>query len=223
VDAYRKGIRATWRETFELEGIPSSYAAQYFTHWSNRYTVTESHRLREDDVHLYVMEDMSARKKGNERWVQEDRRAEELFTVVGFTRRDKLGIRLLPGLFNEAGKIDTVGMAQALLYNANGRELRNDQRHQPNTGWDTLNWEPEVQAPEWGDHAPGQGAKKSWVLFVMGQERMKERSAAVRLNWQAKLVPITITRLTDALRSGYAAPLDKPVRSLRDNSRVIAH
>ncbi len=223
VDAYRKGIRATWRETFELEGIPSSFAAQYFTHWSNRYTVTESNRLRQDGVHLYVMEDMSARKKGNERWVKDDRRAEELFTVMGFTRREKLNIRLLPRLFNEAGKFDAVGMSQALLYNANGRELRDDQRHQPNTGWDTLNWEPEVQAPEWGDHAPGEGARKSWIGFMMGQSRVKERSAAVQLNWQAKLVPITMSRLTDSLRSGYAAPLDKPVRSLRDNSRVIAH
>jgi hypothetical protein len=59
---------------------------------------------------------------------------------------------------------------------------------QPDTGWDTLNWQPPVEAPEWGGGSPTIRAGDAWAVFTSSQPSGPK--ARVRLNWQGKLVPV---------------------------------
>jgi hypothetical protein len=59
-------------------------------------------------------------------------------------------------------------------------------------GWDTLNWDPAVGAPEWAKTTADSDAKWPWEIFSQREQHVK-----VWLNWQAKLMPVTRTRLED--------------------------
>jgi hypothetical protein len=74
-----------------------------------------------------------------------------------------------------------------MLYNANPQRPHSDRRFQPTIGWDTLNWSSPV--PEYGEEV-GEAPR-------------------IRLNWRAKLVPVT--RLPEAARS---RRLPDPIREV---------
>lgn len=225
VDAYRRSIRQEWMEEapWSPTGIPTSMAAQYYAHWTNRYTVTESFRRRQDGFKMYVLQDMTPEIKGNERWVSDDSRAEDLFTVIAIARRSRKPPTVLPGAFKDANKTDVVTMSQAITYNANGRELNGNQQRQPNTGWDTLNWNPVVQAPEWGDHDPGHANGRLLFDIFRGRSPVSATTTRVKLNWQAKLVPVTKTRLSDAVNGNLGDGMKQPLQSVLDHFDLATH
>jgi hypothetical protein len=132
-----------------------------------------------------------------------------MFTVVGYAQRTTPLSRMLGQVFSASGDGGRVCQAQAMVYNANGRRVDAVEAEgpQPDTGWDTLNWNPPVAAPEWGsptnDGGPG-STFSGWPrfpidVFLGGQPAAD--AAKVHLNWQAKLVPLTGSRCAEAVKS----------------------
>lgn len=158
---------------------------------------------------MYVLREMEPEWKGNEAWTQDPRAAEQMFTILVAARRQPQATGFGPGLFRNPNADGTIAFAQAMFYNANGREIlaADDITRQVNTGWDTLNWQPPVQAPEWRRGQPaesnsgGSGGPFPWQWkppLDVFTGRPVEPIAKVQLNWQSKLVPLTTSRLRDA-------------------------
>jgi len=168
---------------------------KHYRNWTTEVTARRcQEHYRREGTHLYVLSDLDpARKKSGAAWLSDPKEVERTFAVVGFARRpppERWSDALLPAT-NKGG---TVTFAQSLLYNANPRRPDpDDLALQPLTGWDTLNW----------DHGEGKdpavAAAPEWPVFRrFGYP--KEYPPKVKLNWQAKLVPVT--RLKEALREG---------------------
>ncbi len=156
VDSFRRPIRA-----FLRDGAGVANASTYYAQWSNRDTLIASHQIRhaggDSAPHMYVMQASTAAEKGNESWTDADpRQAEQMFTLTGYAVRQDAPPRLLGKIFPAPAGEGRLSQAQAMVYNANGRELNagGGEELQPNTGWDTLNWAPPVTAPEWAHRQP---------------------------------------------------------------------
>lgn len=210
VDDYRGPIVA-WlkRET------PLSNAATYYVNWTNRFTLARSHRLRADRerTHMYVVRGMRPRAKGNEPWVADNGTARDMFAVVAVaTRRPATTFmsRIFP-----AAEGDQVAVAGSLLYNANGNRVAatKSAAYQPDTGWDTLNWAIPVRAPEWGVGQPSDRGSDPWAVFR--DAKRVGAGAAVRLNWQGKLVPVD--------RDLLGRSQGEPARFIIRHERILRH
>jgi hypothetical protein len=166
--------------------------------------------------HMYILRESTPDTKGREPWTDvAPLQAEQMFTVVGYAHRSAPLNRMLGQVFTYSRDVGRVCQAQAMLYNANGRRVdaaaaAPADGPQPDTGWDTLNWTPPVAAPEWGSPTGERGRGRTfggWPNFPVqvftGAD--PETAASVQLNWQAKLVPLTGTRFTDAT-SGDSLP-----------------
>ena len=157
---------------------------------------------------MFVMTGMEPDSKGNEAWTSNDRLAEKHFTIIVAAQRKPKPSSFGPGLFKNPFKKGTICFSQAIVYNANGRDIDDNANGltQPNTGWDTLNWQPPIKAPEWRNGKPsesnsgGTGGRFPWQWKIptnVFTGRKSIRSAEVKLNWQSMLVPITQSRLKD--------------------------
>ena len=142
-------------------------------------------------------------QKGREKWTEDtvDGRdsAEELFTVIGLTHRN-IEPLFSPVIYPVASRSGTTTFAQAIFYNGNEQQPAADGPRLPTQaklGWDTLNWDPAVAAPEWGHKLATSTAKWPWDIFKKGSTTVS--SSKVLLNWQAKLMPVTKTRLEGAM------------------------
>lgn len=186
VDDYRAPIVAWFRSE-----LPLSNAATYFVNWTNRATLVRSFRLRSDAArtHMHVMRDMQPAAKGREPWVTDPRAAGDLFAVVAVATREPAAVWLAPRVFGKPGGRQAA-VAGGLLYNANGNRVTaaGASETQPDTGWDTLNWQSPVKAPEWGRGNPT--VRSGDPLAAFKSSRPTGPGAAVRLNWQGKLAPV---------------------------------
>jgi hypothetical protein len=240
VDSFRAPLRRFFEET-----VPNSSLHTYFTHWTNRFTLIECYlRQRErfaeiDSAHapqMYVLRDSLPKNKGNEPWINDRNLAEEYFTLVVIAQREVRPSVFAPGLFKNPSEEGTVCISQAIFYNANGRELDGEDREglkQANSGWNTLNWEPPVAAPEWRNGAPsvaesgsGGGGTFPWqwrIPIDVFTGREPERTAVVRLNWQSKLVPITPSMLDRMARLNQESKLRKSLEFLQRHGRGLVH
>jgi hypothetical protein len=141
-------------------------------------------------------------QKGHEVWTKDDTKgkemAEKMITVVGMTQRDITPF-FSKVLFPVANKHGMTTFAQALYYNSNEQKpapLGKPGKTQAILGWDTLNWDPATTVPEWGTELTKSGAKWPWDLFTSSTDW--QGNAKVKLNWQAKLMPVTHSRLLPA-------------------------
>ncbi|NND98970.1 MAG: hypothetical protein HKN47_16760 [Pirellulaceae bacterium] len=201
VDEFRAPIISFFQDKCEM-----SDAATYFSHWSNRYTLANSYEIRGGSAngsgsgsilptpYMFVLQDMEPKTKGQkEPWLTDDDYAEELFCVTSYVSRAVPKV-IGQKIFEHSNNDDRFAIASALVYNANGRDVGNSpDEAQPNTGWDTLNWQPPVQAREWGNHKPSQRSDlEIWDIFTSRKPQQRNR---VRVNWQVKLVPLTEKRM----------------------------
>lgn len=184
--------------------------------------------LKSGPPRMYVMRGMVPDAKGTEPWTWDEAQADRLFTVLTLARRDPAPAPFAPALFG-GPKRGAVAIAQAIFYNANGRDPSPPAAgRQPNTGWDTLNWAPPVAAPEWGAAPGGDGPSLGPFGFpakVFTGPIRPSASARIQLNWRAKLTPITVDRL-DAIANakGLSAPLREAVRTVRDHApELLSH
>lgn len=145
------------------------------------------------EPHMYILQGMHPHGKGvDEPWLTHDEQAEELFCITAYVSRPAPTV-LGSVIFKHSNVDERFAIASALVYNANGRIMaENPGSTQPNTGWDTLNWEPPVRAAEWGDHKPSERSDVDWWQLMSPREVSQKNR--VKLNWQVKLVPLTESR-----------------------------
>lgn len=119
--------------------------------------------------------------KGKEDWTKESgsRKADELFCTVAFAHREKIPLTS-ERIFRQPNPDGIVCFSQAMCYNANPQRTSWPQGFQPQIGWDTLNWINEVR------EFPGLRPNDDTYPVPRGVIEPK-----FRVNWQAKLVPVS--------------------------------
>jgi|GEM_PF-5516819 len=212
VDSFRAPILAMFKRH-----LKKSKAAERFEKWTNRYAMVKAWQFRsgyriertgnasatwretEDALHMHVLKeafDGEVTRKGSEPWTQSTdsgkRKAEEYFTLIGFAHRDFEPL-FSSVVYPSASDQGNTCYAQAIFYNANKQQSSNGGETQAKLGWDTLNWDPESTVPEWAGPATESNAKWPWEIFSQAEQSVK-----VKLNWQAKLMPVTQSRLEDS-------------------------
>ncbi|HVT27718.1 MAG TPA: hypothetical protein VHE81_06845, partial [Lacipirellulaceae bacterium] len=225
---YVDSFRAPVLKQFD-EWLHRSEAAKHYEKWTNRYTLTKAWEFRSgyrftklsdtdgqwqkkqgvDPLEMYVMVGSFAKtgprreQKGHETWTLSTeagkQQAEQLFTVIGLTHRDIKPL-FSPVIYPSGSKHGATTFAQAIFYNANEQQpnaVGTKSKTQAKLGWDTLNWDPSTNVPEWGTKLASSSAKWPWEIF--SSSKTLSSSAKVKLNWQAKLMPVTKTRLKGAV------------------------
>lgn len=160
--------------------------------------------------------------KGEESWAgttkRAKREAEKRFTLLSFAKRPMQPVLFTDVIYTNPNSQGMLTCAQAIVYNANEQKPIKRPKSsqsagakqsqslpvlgtvQPNVGWDTLNWKPPVQAREFpksmeaGQKSSGGGWP--WDVFRDGANPA-DANAETQLNWQAKLMPVTESRLQD--------------------------
>jgi hypothetical protein len=172
-----------WREPLlELmrDALRLARTAYHYKKYTNSFTLQKAIEMkRERGVNLHIMRDLDLAQsdKGEEVWTTRagSRRADRLFSVVGFARRDAPDM-FGPGIYERENRDGILGYAQAMVYNANPQHGPSGQGLQPEIGWDTLNWvSPVLEHNSHGGNSSDSPAAQPQIL----------------LNWQAKLVPVT--------------------------------
>ena len=223
VDAFRAPLLAQFEKHLKI-----AKTRKHFIKWTNRYTLVKSWEFRSgyrfektgaktgswskssdrEPLAMLVMKGTYDRsgtaRKGQETWTRSDttgkEEAEDLFTVIG------LGHRELQPLFSSTVFVlphdrGLTTYAQAILYNANPQSpivatsANRAGNVQAKIGWDTLNWDSAFPTPSWGSEPSTGEAKWPWEIF---SEARQTDSIKVKLNWQAKLMPTTHSRLKQA-------------------------
>lgn len=232
VDAYRAPIIAQFKSQ-----LKRSKAAEHFVKWSDRYTLVKAwqfrsgYRFKKQNqqrgeyrresstkvLNMYVMKDAFTQganpreQKGAEPWTKDNangkKQAELMFTVMGLVHRDQEPL-FSPVIYPKASEHGTTTFAQAIFYNANDQQPRapGATSTQPVVGWDTLNWDPDEDTPEWGAEPSETSPMWPWEIFKGAREL---GSAKVKLNWQAKLMPVTEGRLQAATAEFVASDMNK--------------
>lgn len=205
VDALRAPIIEGMKRPLVLQ---ISKAGVWYGHWTNRLTLAKSFSYRsgrplsqmrsQPKWKMYVMKDMQPTRKGQESWTTDSPAAERLFTNLGFATH-RVDAPFSPVIFGGASH-DQVVYSQAMYYNANPQEPGNRGDRQPNVGWDTLNWNPPVNVPEYGTVPTERGSL--WPPWSIFQRKTQPNTPAIKLNWQAKLVPVTRRRLSQSATGG---------------------
>ncbi len=214
-DAFRAPIRA-WLKKWTRK----SNAAEHFDKWTNRYTLVKAWQFRsgyrtrksgntvtwskrQEPLWMLVMEDTfrggSRDRKGYETWVGKNAsaksKAETLFTLIGVAHRDYEPL-FSNSLYPSPSDSGITAYAQSIFYNANKQQPGSGRgRLQEKIGWDTLNWDPEVDVSEWGAPSHQSSPKWPWEAF---DGSTQNDVARVKLNWQAKLMPVRSSRLKRA-------------------------
>jgi len=206
VDALRAPIIGGMKSPLTL---PLSKAGVWYGHWTNRFTLAKSYSYRsgrpllltngpQKRLKMYVMKGMKPDRKGRETWTTDSNEAEQLFTSLGFSTH-RSDVLFSPAVFGKAGH-EQVAYAQALYYNANPQQPGSSGARQPRVGWDTLNWKPPVNVPEYGSVPTERG--NMWPPWAVFERKPQSNTPGIKLNWQAKLVPVTRRRLTQAGTGG---------------------
>lgn len=140
------------------------------------------------DLGLYVLRDYPAPDKGYALWTEDPVAADDLFSIVGLSHRDRTLVISDPILYQQEHHAGRLAISQALVYNANAQQ-RHPHHHrllcrriipirQADVGWDTLNW---------------RSGSRPYELIGIGAGIVPE-FPEIEINWQAKLVPITANR-----------------------------
>jgi len=223
--------------------LPISHAADHFEKWTNRYALIHAWRFRSgmrlqkngdsslrwqrrsDPVHMIVMADSfegETSVKGDEPWVGSDEAgqaaAEDLFTVLTTAHREYEPL-FSTSVLRAATDHGMTAFAQSILYNANPNDkISSSSLHQPRVGWDTLNWDhQEGSVPRWGAEASVESAFWPWDLF-----NGLENAPKIRLNWQAKLVPVTRRRMATAADE-MDGPTGRAMELASEHSGLVSH
>ncbi len=205
-----------------------SKAGVWYGHWTNRLTLAKSFSYRSGrslsktgsmpKLKMYVMKEMQPTRKGRESWTTDSDAAERLFTNLGFATH-RVEALFSPVVFGGASH-EQVVYAQAMYYNANPQEPGNRGSIQPNVGWDTLNWTPPVNVPEYGTVPTERGSM--WPPWAMFQRTTHSNTPGIKLNWQAKLVPVTRRRLAQSATGGsYKGNIRESIGKALINTRQL--
>jgi hypothetical protein len=213
---YVQGWRKPIREWF-AGVLMVSRAGTWYSRWTNRYTAAKTYQFRSGQyggqknqrkLAMYVMKEAPTAGKGREGWTTDGDEAEPLFTQMAFVHRDARQ-PIATAIFGTAPTDGIVCYSQAIVYNGNKQNIdswRDGGTYQPELGWDTLNWQAPVNSARAfeflkGDEA-GMRIMPPSVPFLFFNKA--DEHPNVKLNWQAKLTPVT--RYGDARISMIRAP-----------------
>jgi hypothetical protein len=152
--------------------------------------------------------------KGTEVWtkdtVEGKNMAEDMFTLVAVTHRE-IEPFFSPIIFPVASRNGMTTFAQAIYYNSNPQQPAPaaESKVQQKIGWDTLNWDPDSSPPEWGARA-SVAPKSEWPWELFTAEDAFVGQARAKLNWQAKLMPVTKRRFQATFEASITE-LNKPM------------
>lgn len=224
--------------------LKKSHAAEHFEKWTNRYALIAAWKFRSgqrlkrtgtasaswsrqrDPLGMLVMQDSyreSEPRKGLEVWTgsssEAQQEAESLFTVLGIAHRGfepLFSSTVFPA--PQQNGITTVGLG--ILYNASPQSSPSGGQTQPLLGWDTLNWDTGAASlPEWGAPASQSATRWPWELFDA-----VDSESLVKLNWQAKLMPVTKSRLEQLASDGELEEGPRAAIELAiDHSGLLTH
>jgi len=203
VRAWRKPIR----EAFNSWLVISS-ASKWYSRWTNRYSASKVYEFRtgkyglETDnkpLAMYMLKEAYQKGKGRETWTTDGAEAEKLFTTLAIVHR-KPFTPFFNLEFRGASPDGVAAYSQAIFYNGNRQNpgtWRAGNAFQPDIGWDTLNWQGSSSAAKAYEFRHGDDAGTSFnplinlpfITFTKAKEHPR-----VKLNWQAKLTPVTRLR-----------------------------
>lgn len=202
-----------------LHIVPLSKASDFYKDHTDGYskhlcdevqrTTTSQRSVK---IQLYVIKDGSAPDKGFEAWTDDPAKADRLFAVVGLAYREPPKVITGGSIFRQQHTDGRLAYAQALLYNANA-QVRPEHKidltckrlvpnRQADVGWDTLNWKPGTRPTELVAKWNNGGAPPS--VFP-----------EIEVNWQAKLVPGSASRLGQMASTSLPNPFQDLVAKLR--------
>ncbi len=207
VHYWRKPLLDAFRYAAWLSG-----ARQFYMKYTNDYSSSiirefrrrpgqrcadRNHPERSLGLLLYVIKglDPPNTDKTQEDWAEHKRsgvaKADRMFGVLGLARQKKPNRVSAAPFFRQANPDGVVCFSQAMLYNANpqrqAKRYRANSRYQPVAGWDTLNW----------------GQERNRVVEYKSTS-YSPRRPKIKLNWQAKLVPVSKQQLSKAAVWSYA-------------------
>jgi hypothetical protein len=240
-------VRATypwvrkWRYNINLVFTtlaPTSQANDGFIKWTNKYAKQSSQWLRTDTgkkcdneltvinrrrrstgengkgIRLYTIYELNQQgDKSQEVWNKKgfagSKKADEIFCCMGFAKSDKPTV-LSRQFFRQENPNGIVCYSQAMIYNANSQQTpATGGKDQPAVGWDTLAWDHDKQrVKEWED--PGYFAR-------MFGSFLPDKEPKIKLNWQAKLTPVTVNKMLKTIPG--AMVMDSDVRKVLMNAR----
>lgn len=229
VDSIRSPIRG-WSK----KELPLSNFSTYFTHWTYRYTLNESYRMRSGKnglaASMLVLEGFEPKKKGHEPWTDSPDEADRMFSVAAAVLSPPREPIFSPKVYSRARAQGDVAMAQGMIYNLNHRDPQADSSgkgRQPTTGWDTLQWEPVggvIRAPEWNSPPSGPSGELPPWQFFSSRSLKSGDGARVKLNWQAKLRPATAVGAEKIAENPEAVPAIKAVcEVLSEHADLLTH
>jgi hypothetical protein len=205
---WRADIRRFFRNWCTLSG-----ATDFYLKWTNRYSLQACTWLRHDqqkydaeltvvnhgesessgdgknghNIKLYVMVGLNEQNvdKSQEKWNDwhnksaASSQAESLFVHMGFAKLETPKVSA-PAFFRQENPDGFVAISQSMVYNANKQQrpagTPGDGQRQAEVGWDTLNW----------------------ISNAIEYKTNSDLSSPprIRLNWHAKLSPVTLSKLT---------------------------
>jgi hypothetical protein len=188
-------------------GLTMCKMSKHFNKWVERYTLNESYCIRSKITRksdgserkpsfMLLMKDSTGDTKGKENWTKNAETADVMFAVTAVVA-EKDSVPLMgKEIFKRGRKNSDIAVAQAMFYNANDCDTAKSSKNgcQPNISWDTLQWEPQngfIVAPECFSGQKDSGNFEIWNLFSSRKTESNDGSK-VRLNWQAKLSPVTL-------------------------------
>ncbi|QDV66472.1 hypothetical protein Poly24_01580 [Rosistilla carotiformis] len=200
---------------------PTSLASTFYTRWVTTYTLQSSEWLRTKTgsnysnhltvinyrgggsgekgkgIQLLVVRGVNATaggySKGNERWNDStnpqaaSREIDDRFCNLVFAKSNSAPKLAASAIFRQENPTGVICFAQSMIYNANNKQdLRTGSgTKQPDQAWDTLNWSSGV--PEYNGNPS--------FLSSLGDIFRSASEPQIRLNWQAKLTPVTNYKL----------------------------
>jgi hypothetical protein len=181
-------------------------------------------------LHLLGEKGTNGENKGREQWTTTTNKAhqqtEKLFCTFGLARQLRPPTIAAPSFLRQENPDGVICFAQAICYNANHQVSNSVARKNRNSvfqqwiGWDTLNWYstgPDSRAVEFAATARlsvdplGTLVGLSWLRVPRisaadqpgeaGFPQLSPSAPAIRLNWQAKLVPLTYNKIGESLET----------------------
>jgi len=187
VQYWRKPILDYGRRVLPL----AEFAEHYHTH-SNDFTLNMAWwQWLENETRLFRLKDLQVAgpDKGREVWTTEAGSdvANERFGYLGFALKPPPEVIGMP-IFRQPQPDGMAAHAQVMIYNANPQDRPRTSKWQPVVGFDTLAWDNDVPEFEFGKE------------FGSDKKLDKKRNQPlIKSNWQAKLVPVALERLTSAV------------------------
>jgi hypothetical protein len=145
---------------------------------------------------MLIMKDSTGDTKGQEDWTKNAETADLMFSVTAVVAEKNSSPLMGQEIFKRGRQNTDIAVAQAMFYSANACDVTKNSPSgcQPNISLDTLQWEPRsnvIVAPECFNGKKNDGGFEIWNLFKPRKTEANDGSK-VRLNWQAKLCPVTL-------------------------------